>query len=197
MKLVITGKSFISSAQADEAMETLADRVKQMRFVHDLEKLAVVAAGCAMLGSGLECHHGDSDIGIYMGIDDAIEDIKDEYFTGALADGLWGASPLLFPFTSPNTLAAQISIAFGLRGEGLVMPVKSLCPDMIKYSAGSIEGGYAKKAISGAISLTDRSLSIDAGRYSAGFVIIEKEADAVRRGAKIYNTLKAGNIEDI
>jgi 3-oxoacyl-(acyl-carrier-protein) synthase len=197
MNIVITGKSLLDSARAEEALVKLTGRIKQMRLVHVLEKLAVAAVGCALLDSGLEFQGGPSDIGIYIGIDDAIEDIKDEYFSGVRADGLLGASPLLFPFTSPNTLAAQVSIAFDLRGEGIVMPVNSLCPDVIKYSAECISGGYAKKAITGLITVKDRRLSTDNGRYTAEFFIIEKYDDAVRREARIYRSVKAGTGENI
>jgi|WetSurMetagenome_2_1015567.scaffolds.fasta_scaffold00030_74 3-oxoacyl-(acyl-carrier-protein) synthase len=197
MKMVITGESLLDSAGACEAIEKLTGRVKQMRLVHALERLAVAAAGCALVDSGLDFQGGASDIGIYIGIDDAIEDIKDEYFNGVLADGLLGASPLLFPFTSPNTLAAQISIAFDLRGEGIVMPVKSSCSDVIEYAVGCIAGGYAEKAITGAITVRDPRLSTDEGRYLAEFFIVEKNAAAVKREAGIYRSFKAGNSEKV
>lgn len=190
--MVIKGRCRLESSGIDEALSKLEGVIKPMRLVHDLERLAVAAAGGALLDAGMSFPVGDSTIGIYIGIDDAIEDMKDEYFSGILAEGILGASPLLFPFTSPNALAAQISIALDLRGEGIVMPINGSCPDVIEYATDCIAGQHANKAIAGAIKIRDRRLSIEEDRYAAEFFVIESEGDAVRRGARIYDSGSAG-----
>ena len=197
--MVITGRCRLESSDVEEALNKLEGLIKPMRLVHDLERLAVAAVGGALLDAGLSFPVGDSTVGIFIGIDDAIEDIKDEYFSGVLAEGILGASPLLFPFTSPNALAAQVSIAFDLRGEGIVMPINGSCPDVIEYATDCIAGQHAKRAIAGAITIIGRRLSIEGDRYAAEFFIIESEGDAVRRGARTYNSNPsvAGNREGI
>ncbi|MGO9614598.1 MAG: beta-ketoacyl synthase N-terminal-like domain-containing protein [Dissulfurispiraceae bacterium] len=187
--MVITGKCRLESTHIEEALSKLDGLIKPMRLVHELERLAVAAVGGALLDAGLSLPLGDSTVSMYIGIGDAIEDIKDAYFNGILTEGILGASPLLFPFTSPNALAAQVSIAFDLRGEGIVIPISGSCCDVIEYATDCIDGEYAEKAITGTITIKDRKLSREEGRYAAEFFFVEREVDAVRRGARIYNSL--------
>ncbi len=194
---VITGRCRLDSSGIEGALGRLEGRIKQMRLVHGLERLAVAASGNALLDAGLSLPCGVSTCGLYLGIDDAIEDIKDEYLRAVLADGMLGASPLLFPFTSPNALAAQVSIACDLRGEGIVIPINGSCHDVIKYATECIAGKHVQKAIAGAIKVGDRKLSTEEGRYIAEIFVIEGEDDAVRRGARIYHSSGAVNREDV
>ena len=183
----ITGRCIIDSLSAEDALVTIAERIRPMRLHHRLEQLAVAAAGNALLDAKINLPVDDSTVGLYVSIDDSIEDIKDEYFRMVLADGLLGGSPLLFPFTSPNALSAQISIACDVRGECIVMSVNGACPDMIKYATGCIDGRHVKKAVAGTIRIRDLELSAEEGRYRAEFVVIEEERDAMKRGAVIYH----------
>lgn len=188
MLMVIRGRCRLESSRIEEALSKLEGVIRPMRLVHDLERLAVAAVGGALIDAGLRIPVGDSTVGMYIGIDAAIEDIKDEYFSGVLSEGILGASPLLFPFTSPNALAAQVSIAFDLRGEGIVMSINGSCPDVIEYATDCIAGHHAKRAIAGAIVIIDRRLSIEEDRYAAEFFVIESEGDAMMRRARTYNS---------
>ncbi len=165
-----------------------------MRLVHTLERLAVAAAGGALADAGEGAfQQGDAMTGLYIGIDDAIEDIKDEYFAGVLADPVLGASPLMFPFTSPNVIAAQVSIAFDLRGESIVMPIVFSSNSIIKYITYCYAGSFIKRAIAGSITIKDRNISAEKGRYEAEFCFIEGEDEAVGRGARKYCSIETGN----
>jgi 3-oxoacyl-(acyl-carrier-protein) synthase len=197
VRLAITGKYAADSSLAARELERLEGRMKRMRLVHGLERLAIATAGCAMLDAGMVLPCADPGLDVYIGVDDAIEDLKDEYFRATLEDGLLGASPLLFPFTSPNTLAAQVSIAFNIRGGGMVMPVGGLCPDVIDYAARNVMDGHARRALAGNITVADRGLSAEGGRYAAVFSIIEREDDALKRGARIYSLVEAGASEGL
>lgn len=194
---VITGKCILGSDRTEEALNVIGDLIRPVRLSHRLEQLAVAAAGNALLDAGLGLPFGDSAIGLYIGIDDSIEDIKDEYFSMVLAEGILGASPLLFPFTSPNALTAQISIACDLRGEAIVMPINGACPDVIEYATECIDGLHVQMAVAGTIRTRDRELTAEKGRYIAKFVIIERESDAVRRGKRIYSASEAVNLGQI
>jgi hypothetical protein len=59
-------------------------------------------------------------------VDEGIDGIKARYFEGVLRDGPLGASPMAFPFTTPNTITARISILLDLRGESLTISGGSL-----------------------------------------------------------------------
>jgi 3-oxoacyl-(acyl-carrier-protein) synthase len=194
---VITGRFPLESGRIEEVLGKLDGLMKPMRLVHELERLAVAAAGGALMDAGLHFPVGDQTVGIYLGLDDAVEDIKDEYFRGVAAEGILGASPLLFPFTSPNALAAAVSIAFDLRGAGVVMPINGSCPDVIEYATDCISGKGSEKALAGTIRINNRKLSAEEGRYAAEFFIIEGKEAAVGRGARIYGPSRGGYREVI
>ena len=190
--MVITGICRLDSTHIEEALGNLSG-IKQMRLVHPLERLAIAAVGGALFDAGIDSPIGDAGAGMYIGIDDAIEDLKDEYFGGILTDGILGASPLLFPFTSANAIAAQISIAFDLRCESIMVPVNGSCSDVIEYATECIAGNYVRFSIAGCITMKDHNLPAEQGRYAAEFFIIERKCDAENRKAKICCPVKADN----
>lgn len=186
MRPVITGKIKISSSTIDHALTRLKDTIRQMRFLNKLEQLAILSVGIILDEAGIGVPVGNADVGLFVGIDDAIEDIKDEYFNGILNDGILGASPLLFPFTTPNSLAAQVSIAFDIRGESVTIPVKHSYRNVIEYASECITERHTKMAIAGGILLKDKRLSVEEGRYMAEFFVLEDAGNAVERGATAH-----------
>jgi 3-oxoacyl-(acyl-carrier-protein) synthase len=190
MNTVITGMGKISSANMEGALDRLSVRIRQAKLVQTLERLAVAAVGCALDDARIDFPICNSSIGIYFGIDDAVEDIKNEFFNGILKEAILGASPLLFPYTSPNTLPAQVSIVFDMRGEIITMPSKHPFEDVIEYATECIEESYTTMAIAGGIALTDKNISIQEGRYVAEFFFLEESSQAKARGAKVYQSLK-------
>jgi hypothetical protein len=88
-----------------------------VRLLHRIEELAVLAAHDALSRAGVPVPYRGDDLGLALGVEEGIDGIKARYFLGVLADGPLGASPLTFPLTTPNTVAARISILFGLQGE--------------------------------------------------------------------------------
>lgn len=183
--VVITGRSRVNSG--GEIMQRSVSFAGRARLVHPLEHLALAAAGSLLEDAQIPLPAGTSDIGIYIGVDDSVEDIKDEYLGGILSEGLLGASPLLFPFTAPNALAARISIAFDLRGESITMPVNNSGGDVIKYSAECVMEGHAGAAVAGNIMLDKGPMSPEKGRYYAEFFFIEDIMRAKKRNARIYS----------
>lgn len=186
MKPVITGISRLAGKDKDAAIDRHMRCIKEMRFVNDIERLVIASVGNVLEDAKIEFPVGNHDIAIYMGIDDAVEDIKDEYFDNIINVGILGASPLLFPYTSPNALAAQVSIAFDIRGESITFHIENSCVDVLKYAAICVVKGYAKMAIAGSIRLENKKLPENEGRYKAEFFFIETEASAGKRGVKKY-----------
>lgn len=172
MKTLITGRCRINSRDVEEILKKLEGRIKQIRFVNELEKLAVAAAGVTLDNAGVGFPIGNADAGLFIGIDDSIEDIKDSYFNNILNDGILGGSPLIFPFTSPNALAAQISIAFDIRGESITFPIKQSCENVLKYTAECIIGQYIRMAVAGGITADKSKTSSEKGRYNAEFFFL-------------------------
>ncbi len=189
MKNVITGASSIDKDEVAGIIATLSNKVKNFRFVNDLERLTIVAIDLLLKSSGIQVPVGKDNIGIYIGIDDVIEDIKDEFLGGVIKDGLLGASPIQFPFTSPNALAAQATIVFDIRGESVVMPIRDSILSVITYADECISGRYMDMAIAGGVVVKGEKTGNYSNDYKANFYMIENLESANARGATIYNSL--------
>jgi Beta-ketoacyl synthase, N-terminal domain len=99
------------------ALAALAPGGPPIRLLHAMEEMAVLAAHEALSRSGISMPYRGDDLGVALGVEEGIDGIKARYYQGVLKDGPLGASPLTFPLTTPNTIAARISILFDLRGE--------------------------------------------------------------------------------
>jgi 3-oxoacyl-(acyl-carrier-protein) synthase len=103
------------------ALASLARSAQPVRLVHPIEEVAVLAAYEALTSAGVAMPVGGEDIGVALGVEEGIDGLKAEYYRGLLRDGPLGASPIVFPFTTPNTVAARISILLDLRGENFTL----------------------------------------------------------------------------
>lgn len=115
-------RAVLSSLSADGAT---------IRLIHSIEELAIVAAYEALSRGGVPVPYRGDGIGLVLGVEEGIDGIKARYFQGILADGPLGASPLTFPLTTSNSIAARISILLGLQGETVTL------------GGGGIAGGQA------------------------------------------------------
>lgn len=185
MKTVITGISRLKMNELDDVTAGMSDGTGSFRFVHDLEKLTVAAIGMLLRDAGIDYPAGEDNIALFIGIDDAVECIKNEFFENVLREGVLGASPLLFPFTSPNALAARATILFDLRGESAVFAVRDSIDSVIEYADESISGQSVRMAIAGGITAVDGP-----DNCQAVFYFLENDDSARARGARIYKDLQ-------
>ena len=189
MNNVITGVSRINKSELNEVIATLSERTKSFRFVHDLEKFTIAAIELLLKDANINIPVGNDSIALYIGIDNAIEDIKNEFLENIIEDGILGASPLLFPFTSPNALAAQATIIFDLRGESLLFPIKGPIESVIEYADECISGNYINMAIAGGVTSPDEKSTDGLHNYHAEFFMLENPDSARIRNARIYGSV--------
>lgn len=90
------------------------------RTLLDGERLMLGSVSASIAGCGLS-RPDIERAGIIVGIDNAIDKVKESYFMGVVKDGPLGASPLLFPYTSANVLAARATIHFGIKGQDITI----------------------------------------------------------------------------
>lgn len=109
------------ASRLSAVLATLSRPGAQGRLVHPIEEAALLAAHDALRLAGVRTPLGGDDIGIALGLEEGIDGVKAQYYRGILKDGPLGASPILFPLTTPNTIAARISIALDLRGENVTV----------------------------------------------------------------------------
>lgn len=107
--------------------------LKSQRFLNDLEVL--VAAGIAQVldRAGIRYPLNRDDISLYLFLDRGIEQIKDDFLLEIINGDITMASPLLFPYTAPNTITSRATILFGLKGECISFPVTNNDINMLKY----------------------------------------------------------------
>lgn len=91
-----------------------------VRAVTMEERLLLGSIGSALSFAGLT-RPDIEGAGVIVGVDSAIDKVKESYFNGVVQDGPLGASPLLFPYTSPNALAARATIHFGIKGPDITI----------------------------------------------------------------------------
>jgi len=185
MNPLVTGRSRLSALEAPAVLARLKPLLRVQRLIHGIEKVMVAGAALALEDAGIALPFkpaGAEHIGIYVGMDDSIEALKDEFFAGILADGPLGASPLLFPFTSPNAFAAQTTIALDLRGESLTFPIKNTYNGVIQYAIRSVQDGFSPIALAGAVCLEDYPEAAGDRQLVADFVLIEGAGRSRRQG---------------
>ena len=142
--IYITGVGLCKEALA--SIET----IRSVKTVIKAEELALAAASMALRQAGLD---NLENCAVVFGIDNAIDGCKAEFFKGLLQDGPMGASPLLFPYTSSNAITAQVTIAFGIKGEDITITggalsfLKAIC-----YGLQLLNRGVIQSAIIGGVS---------------------------------------------
>lgn len=114
----IEGVAFLDDPSAVEALP--------VRTLFDEEALLVACAGRTIEAAGLQGAEGGEgagldDTALVAAVDTVVDGWKADYFAAVVEEGPLGASPLVFPYTSPNALAARLSIVHGLRGESLTV----------------------------------------------------------------------------
>jgi hypothetical protein len=115
------GEPASPAARLAAALAALTRTGPPIRLIHPIEEVAVLAAYEALASAGVPTPVGGEDIGVALGVEEGIDGLKAEYYRGILKDGPLGASPIVFPFTTPNTVAARISILLDLRGESFTL----------------------------------------------------------------------------
>lgn len=103
------------------AMAALSQGGRPIRLLHAIEEVAFLATHEALSLAGVPMPVGGDGMGIALGVEEGIDGIKARYYQGVLREGPLGASPMAFPLTTPNTIAARISILLDLRGENLTV----------------------------------------------------------------------------
>jgi hypothetical protein len=132
------------------ALAALPQGGSPARLFFPIEEMAFLAAYEALSSAGIVPPVGGDGVAIALGVDEGIDGIKARYFEGVLRDGPLGASPMAFPFTTPNTIAARISILLDLRGESLTISGGSLSgAQAIGLAVEALRGGRCGAVLAG------------------------------------------------
>jgi hypothetical protein len=128
-----------------------------IRLLHGIEELAVLAAHEALSRSGITMPYRGDDLGVVLGVEEGIDGIKARYYQGILKDGPLGASPLTFPLTTPNTIAARISILFDLRGETFTVGGGNIAgAQALGLAVQALRDGYSTMVLAGGVTCVEQ-----------------------------------------
>jgi hypothetical protein len=161
----VIGQNPTESRALTRRFREVFERSTPPRTVHPMEEAVLVAAHDALKSAGLRPPLGTQEFGILLGVDEAIDGIKARYYADVLKDGPLGASPIAFPFTAPNSLAARISIAFDVRGENHTIAAGSLSgAQAIGLAVRAAQSGSCRKILVGAVGAVEQEW-LDALRW--------------------------------
>jgi 3-oxoacyl-[acyl-carrier-protein] synthase II len=188
------GESLGLAARLSTALATLTQTGPPIRLVQPIEEVAVVAAHEALASAGIPMPVRGEEIGIALGVEEGIDGPKAEYYRRILKDGPLGSSPLLFPFTTPNTVAARLSILLDLRGENFTLCGGSLSgAQAIGLAMNAVREARPQAMLTGGVTAVGREFldalacagRPDDGEVSSGACVflLERSTSAGGRGA--------------
>lgn len=157
-------------------------------------QLTVAAARLALADAGLEA----DELGLVVGTE--FGDLRStvEFVDGYLARGPAGLSPLLFPGTVMNTMAAAAAIAVRARGLSLTLNAPTVAGELaLARAAAAMQSGRADAVLAGGVDelapvLTETLGALRAGGRrdeGAGFAVLETEEAARARGAHVLGAI--------
>lgn len=141
-------------------LSSLSRAGRRIRLFHPIEESALLAAAGALSSGGIPVPlRGGEHLGIALGVDEGIDQIKADHWLALMKDGPIGASPLTFPFTSPNAIAAQVSIALDIRGEFFTTCGGQLAGAVaLGLAVEAVRGGRAQVMLAGGATYVGRAL---------------------------------------
>ena len=179
-------------------------------------QLAVVAARLALSDAGLQPDQL-SGLGLVLGSHWGDFRSPEAFALGFLQRGVLGLSPLTFPNTVMNAMAAQVSIAVGVRGPMLTLNEVDIAGELaVARGAALIGAGRASAVLAGGCDEICSVLYRELGRLGtmsqaepgpegcrpfdrqasgtvlgegSTFVVLEPAEAALARGARIYGEL--------
>jgi 3-oxoacyl-[acyl-carrier-protein] synthase II len=161
-------------------------------------QLSIAAAKLAMRESGVDAARG---LGLVVGTEFGDLASTHVFADGFLERGPSGLSPLLFPNTVMNTMAATTAIAVGARELALTLNAATVAGELaVARAAAAVASGQAPAVLAGGVDEIDAvveqvlpALGLGADRLGEGaaFVLLEGYESAQARGARILGEVAA------
>jgi len=161
-------------------------------------QLTIAAARLALAESGVDPVRG---LGLVVGSELGDFTSTIAFADGFLARGAAGLSPLLFPNTVMNTMAATTAIAVASRELSLTLNVPTVAGELaVARGAAAVAGGRVDAVLAGGVDELDplvaemlHVLGDEAGRgEGATFLVLEAEETARARGAAALGRIEGG-----
>jgi 3-oxoacyl-(acyl-carrier-protein) synthase len=210
-------KSHLARELPDDLLRSFVER-DEARRLSRICQLAVAACRLALRDSGLEA--SDDGVGLGLVVGSEFGDLRstEEFAGGYLKKGPIGLSPMIFPNTVMNAMAAAASIAVGGKGPSITLNQATVGGDLaVARAFGMVASGRMTAVLAGGVDeispLLYRMLSeMNAISPMAGgaegcrpfdrshngairgegstFVLLEPLEDALGHGANIYAEIR-------
>jgi 3-oxoacyl-[acyl-carrier-protein] synthase II len=189
--------TLLDTERIDRVLADLVDPGEARRLSR-VTQLTLAAARLAVADAGLEA---DGTLGVVIGTE-----LGDLGSTRAFADGFLergpsGLSPLLFPNTVMNAMAAATAIVLGARDLSLTINAPGVAGELaIIRAAAFVASGRVPAVLAGGVdeldALVAQVLRKDRAAFAsrsegAAFLVLESAASARRRGARILGEILA------
>jgi len=180
----------------DATLATLVDGAEARRLSR-VSQLTIAAARLAVGEAGLPPGRG---LGLVVGTELGDFTSTIAFADGYLSRGLAGLSPLLFPNTVMNTMAATTAIAVVARELTLTLNVPTVAGELaIARGAAAVASGRADIVVAGGVDeldpLVGEMLQVlgdrDVRGEGATFVVLEAESAARERGATVLGRIRS------
>jgi 3-oxoacyl-(acyl-carrier-protein) synthase len=208
--------SHLAAELSPGALEGLIDGTEARRLSR-VSQITLGACRLAMRDAGLE----DADrMALVLGTEFGDLRSTQEFADGYLRRGVVGLSPLIFPNTVMNTMAAATAIALGLRGASITINARHVAGEMaLARAAAAVASGRVFAALAGGV---DELYQLRFGMLSrlgvlspgddgeegcrpfdrrangmvhgegAAILVLESFAAAAARGARILGEIRGG-----
>lgn len=187
----IGSDTHVDGERVDRALAELVDATEGRRLSR-VSQLTLAAARLAASDAGFEA---DGALALIVGTE--LGDLRSTiaFADGYLGRGPSGLSPLLFPSTVMNTMAAATAIALRARDLSLTINAPTVAGELaIIRAAGAVAAGRASTVLAGGVDELDptvASILVEAhGCFAArgegaAFVVLEPLDAALARGARV------------
>lgn len=190
----VSASAAYAAPVAEVASETLASFIEggEARRLSRVCQMTVAAGRLAMADAGLSA---GERVGLVIGTE--FGDLRStiEFADGYLTGGPPGLSPLLFPNTVMNTMAASTTIAVAAKGPSLTLNAPTVAGELaVAHAASAIAAGRADAVLAGGVDQLDPAVAdmldvLGAPREVQGegatFVVLESSRAAEERGATV------------
>lgn len=149
-KVYIKGATLVKADSFDEG--SLSELSVRTVFEEERFLLGALSATLRAVGYAGSAASANAGFGIVLGVDTVVDKWKAGFFGEVVKDGPVGASPLVFPYTSSNALAARATIAFNIKGDDITIasgPLSFL--KAVSYGATLVGAGACKGLVVGGV----------------------------------------------
>ena len=180
----------------DRALAELVDGAEARRLSR-VSQLTLAAARLAVADADAS---SASDLALVVGTE--LGDLRSTvaFADGYLSRGPAGLSPLLFPNTVMNTMAAATAIAVGARNASLTINAPTVAGELaIVRAAASVAAGRVRAALAGGVDEVDPTVAAvlaEVGAPLVGrsegavFLVLEPHDAAILRGARVLGEVR-------